>query len=109
MRPTWFRVVRPLVLSLVILSCASENAVGPTLLVPNAKFGVGVNSSSKVVISQVYGGGGNGGATYKNDFIELFNRSADSVSVQGWSVQYASASGISWQKTSLTGKIGPGR
>ncbi len=29
--------------------------------------------STDVVISQVYGGGGNSGATYKNDFIELFN------------------------------------
>src|SRR5207249_4835668 len=26
-----------------------------------------------IVISQVYGGGGNSGAAYKNDFIELFN------------------------------------
>ncbi|MEQ1530867.1 MAG: hypothetical protein ABL925_16240, partial [Methylococcales bacterium] len=30
--------------------------------------------SPNIVISQVYGGGGNTGATYKNDFIELFNR-----------------------------------
>ena len=30
--------------------------------------------SPNIVISQVYGGGGNAGATYKNDFIELFNR-----------------------------------
>jgi hypothetical protein len=29
--------------------------------------------TSKVVISQVYGGGGNTGATYTHDFIELFN------------------------------------
>ena len=27
-----------------------------------------------VVVSEVYGGGGNAGATYKNDFIELYNR-----------------------------------
>ena len=31
-------------------------------------------ASSTLVISQVYGGGGNAGATLKNDFIELFNR-----------------------------------
>jgi hypothetical protein len=29
-----------------------------------------------LVISQVYGGGGNSGATYKNDFIELLNASS---------------------------------
>ena len=44
-------------------------------------------------ISQVYGGGGNAGADYRNDFIELFNRSAPDVSVAGWSVQYAAATG----------------
>ncbi len=32
-----------------------------------------------VVISQVYGGGGNSGATLKNDFIELFNAGASAA------------------------------
>jgi predicted extracellular nuclease len=49
--------------------------------------------SPAIVISQVYGGGGNSGATYTNDFIELFNRGTTTVSVAGWSVQYASATG----------------
>jgi hypothetical protein len=30
--------------------------------------------SATIVISQIYGGGGNSGATLRNDFIELFNR-----------------------------------
>ena len=59
-------------------------------------------AASDVVISQVYGGGGNSGATYKNDFVELFNRSANPVSLSGWSVQYNSATGTgSWQVTTL--------
>ena len=49
--------------------------------------------SPDVVISQVYGGGGNSGATYTNDYIELFNRGTASASLAGWSVQYASATG----------------
>ena len=49
--------------------------------------------SPDIVISQVYGGGGNSGATYTHDFIELFNRGTSSVSLAGWSVQYASATG----------------
>jgi predicted extracellular nuclease len=49
--------------------------------------------SPDVVISQVYGGGGNAGAPLKNDFVELFNRGATSVSLSGWSIQYASATG----------------
>jgi len=46
-----------------------------------------------LVISQVYGGGGNTGATYTNDFVEIFNPTTGSVSLTGFSVQYASATG----------------
>jgi len=59
-------------------------------------------ADSAVVISQVYGGGGNSGAQLKHDFIELYNRSSSPVSLNGWSVQYASATGGSWQVTPLT-------
>ena len=52
-----------------------------------------VASSAGVVISQVYGGGGNGGAPYRNDFVELYNAGSGSVSLAGWSVQYTSAAG----------------
>ena len=66
--------------------------------------------STSLVVSQVYGGGGNSGSTYKNDFIEIFNLGPTTVNVAGWSVQYASASGTgSWQTTPLTGSILPGR
>ncbi len=61
---------------------------------------------SGVVISQVYGAGGNAGATYKNDFVELHNRGNTAVSIDGWSLQYASATGnfgTSTLRTSLTG------
>ncbi|MGI8639711.1 MAG: lamin tail domain-containing protein, partial [Pyrinomonadaceae bacterium] len=58
--------------------------------------------SSSIVVSQVYGGGGNSGATYTNDFIELFNRGNTATSLNGWSVQYASATGTTWQVTNLT-------
>lgn len=62
-------------------------------------------SSTGVVISQVYGGGGNSGATYKNDFVELFNAGNAAVSLAGWSVQYASATGTTWQVTNLTNAV----
>ena len=58
--------------------------------------------STGMVISQVYGGGGNTGATFTNDFIELFNHGNAPVSLNGWAVQYASATGTSWQVTPLT-------
>jgi len=62
-----------------------------------------------VVISQIYGGGGNSGAFYTNDFIELYNRGEAAVDLTGWTVQYASTSGTSWQFTALSGSIEPGR
>lgn len=68
-------------------------------------------SSPNVVISQVYGGGGNTGATYTNDFIELFNRSTTPINLSGWSLQYAaSGSTGAWSNTTaLSGTILPGQ
>ncbi|MGI8582421.1 MAG: lamin tail domain-containing protein [Chitinophagaceae bacterium] len=63
------------------------------------------SAKSQVVINEVYGGGGNSGATYKNDFIELYNNSSAAVSLTGWSVQYASSTGTTWQVTVLSGSI----
>lgn len=66
--------------------------------------------NAQVVISQVYGGGGNTGATIKQDFIELFNRGNTSVSIGGWSVQYASATGSTWAVTNLSNvSLAPGQ
>uniref|UniRef100_UPI00286D7F71 lamin tail domain-containing protein n=1 Tax=Flavobacterium sp. TaxID=239 RepID=UPI00286D7F71 len=63
---------------------------------------LGLSANAQVVISQVYGGGGNTGATYLNDFVELFNRGTVAQSLNGWSVQYTSATGTTWtQKTDL--------
>ncbi|MSW65250.1 MAG: hypothetical protein F2825_10245, partial [Actinobacteria bacterium] len=64
--------------------------------------------SPDVVISQVYGGGGNSGATLRSDFIELFNRSSSPVPLAGWTVQYASAAGTTYASTALTGTLAPG-
>jgi hypothetical protein len=73
-------------------------------LVPSA-----AGASAGPVISQVYAGGGNAGAAYANDFVELFNAGTSSVDLTGWTVQYATASGTTWQATPLSGSIGPGR
>jgi hypothetical protein len=64
--------------------------------------------SNHVVISQVYGGGGNSGAPYANDFIELFNPTNAAKSVEGWTIKYASATGTTWNNSvTLTGSIQP--
>ena len=64
-----------------------------------------LNSQAQVVISQVYGGGGNTGAPFTNDFIELFNRGTVAQDLTGWSVQYASNSGSTWAVTNLTSVV----
>ena len=61
-----------------------------------------------VVISQIYGGGGNASATYHNDYIELLNRGSSAVNVSGWAVQYGPATGTTWAATPLSGMIQPG-
>jgi predicted extracellular nuclease len=58
-------------------------------------------SSASLVISEVYGGGGNAGAPYTHDFVELRNRGSVAVSLAGWSVQYAGATSSSWTVTPL--------
>src|SRR5690606_35596923 len=59
-------------------------------------FVVAMPATAQVVISQAYGGGGNSGATYTHDFVELFNRGSTPADLDGWSIQYASATGSSW-------------
>ncbi|WP_406831399.1 ExeM/NucH family extracellular endonuclease [Pedococcus sp. KACC 23699] len=61
-----------------------------------------------VVINEVYGGGGNSGATYKQDFIELVNTGTAPVKLEGWSVQYSSSGGTSWATTGLAGTLPTG-
>ena len=66
--------------------------------------------SPNVVISQVYGGGGNAGATFTHDFVELYNRGAVPVTLSNWSIQYASASGtggLGSTTTQITEIVGP--
>ncbi|TDU06662.1 hypothetical protein EDD99_5226 [Streptomyces sp. 846.5] len=67
--------------------------------------------SADVVVNEVYGGGGNSGATLTNDFIELHNNGTAAVDLSAWSVQYISAAPgatTTWQVTPLTGSIAPG-
>jgi predicted extracellular nuclease len=82
-------------------------SIGLFALVPNA----GAAPSAGVMISEVYGGGGNSGATYTQDFIELGNGGAQTQDLTGWSVQYlpgSPGSGSVWQVTALTGVLDAG-
>jgi len=67
--------------------------------------------AADVVISQMYGAGGNNGATLRYDYVELFNRGSAAVAVGGWTIQYGSASGTTWGKAELPAgtSIDPGK
>jgi len=80
---------------------ASISSPGRLTLLAALLAGPAFAAPGDVVISQVYGAGGNSGAAWNRDFIELFNRSSNPVSLSGMSVQYQSATGTSWQATAL--------
>ena len=77
---------------------------------------VGVHSafatpSADALIAEVYGGGGNSGATYTNDFIELANAGGSATDLGAYSVQYlpgAPTATSNWQVTPLTGSLAGG-
>lgn len=79
-------------------------AATATYLAPGLRW----PATAQVVISQAYGGGGNSGAPFRNDFVELFNRGTTAQTLDGWSIQYASAGGSTWQSVALNGTIVPG-
>lgn len=59
--------------------------------------------SPNIVIYQLYGGGGNNSSVpFSHDFVVLFNRGDEAVSLDGWSTQYASFAGNNWLVTPLS-------
>jgi hypothetical protein len=90
------RLLVPLVLA-VLIACG-------LLAAPAAQ-----SASPDLVLSQLFAGGGNSGAPFTNDFVELFNRGSSAVDISGWTVQYASSGGSTWQATPLAGTVQPGR
>ncbi len=63
---------------------------------------------SNVVINEVYGGGGNTGSVFSNDFVELYNPTGKDIDVTGWVLDQQSASGGSGSKTTLSGIVPAG-
>ncbi len=51
--------------------------------------------TSPVIFTQVYGGGGNSGATYKSDFVELYNTTNSDINIGNWNLYYIAASSSS--------------
>ncbi|CAN5267619.1 ExeM/NucH family extracellular endonuclease [soil metagenome] len=58
-----------------------------------------------LVINEVYGGGGNSGAPYNADFVELYNPTNAAISLAGRGLQYRSSSGGSGGVATLSGSV----
>jgi hypothetical protein len=67
------------------LGCSDKGDAGET-------SASNLDGASSLVISQIYSGGGNANAKFKNDFIELFNRGKTPVPLQGKTLQIANES-----------------
>jgi hypothetical protein len=68
----------------------------------------GYAASQNLVVSQIYLGNGPGTTQPQNQYVELFNRGASTVSLTGWTLQYA-ANSSAWQVFPLSGSIAPGQ
>ena len=62
----------------------------------------GSTSFGAIVINEVYGGGGNSGAPFSNDFVELYNNGTAAVPIAGYMLQYTSSTGTSFTSNSVT-------
>src|SRR6185295_17364539 len=96
-------------LGVVLLSCV-DGPTAPRPMGPRANRAPG--PVPQILISQVYGAGGNSGANFRNDFVELFNPGTAAVDITGWKVQYTSAAGTTWGSNAFTlpaGSIAAGK
>ncbi|MFJ3959029.1 ExeM/NucH family extracellular endonuclease [Arthrobacter sp. NPDC090010] len=68
---------------------------------------VAAPGTSAVVIDEAYLSGGSAGAAFKNKFVELYNSSDAAITLDGWSLQYRSATGTAAPNsvTALKGSI----
>ena len=79
--------------------CGNVNATGTITITPSVSYGsvssLTSNTNSHLVISQIYTAGGNSNATYITKYVELYNPTSSSISINGWALTYVSqAAGV---------------
>ncbi|MEO6510271.1 MAG: ExeM/NucH family extracellular endonuclease, partial [Nocardioides sp.] len=88
---------------IAVLASAAVVAAGLTVLAPPALANM---AGTTLVISEVYGAGGNGGAVYNADYVELYNPTNAAIPLTGDYIHYRSASGTSGGSPfALTGSV----
>jgi predicted extracellular nuclease len=91
------RALRGLVLSLAVAGLPAVAATAPAQA-----------ASAGLVVAEVYGAGGNSGASYSADFVELRNLGSTAASLTGLSLAYRSAGGSVGGSVTLDGSVAPG-
>lgn len=88
------------------MGCLAALAIGAVgaVAVP-AIVRAAVSPTAPVVVNEIYGGGGNAGATVTHDFVELYNTTDADIDLSTWSLQYKTALGGSWNVHALSGVI----
>ncbi len=89
-------------------ACSTTSNVVSITVLPQLNPGT-VSGVPHLVIYQVYGAGGNSGATYNRDFVVLYNPTENAIALNSYSIQYAATGGTSWTSTgALSGNITAG-
>jgi predicted extracellular nuclease len=90
------------------VAAASAAAIGAGALVLVPSIAQAAPDGSGLVINEVFGGGGNSGAPFQNDFVELYNPTDAQIDLAGLSLEYKSAAGGSGGSLALAGSVAPG-
>ena len=72
-----------------------------------AQFSTFSQVANHLVIAELYGGGGDQGSYWTNDYIVIYNPTTSTINLSTWSVQYAKFNGNVWEGTNLSGSIEP--
>ncbi|MBU1802881.1 MAG: ExeM/NucH family extracellular endonuclease, partial [Actinobacteria bacterium] len=95
-----------------VIASALLGLVAAPLVVLSAPAAQANPAGTGVVISEVYGGGGNSGGAFRSDFVELYNPTGEAIDLTDpqLSIQYRSASSGNpgGSPVALTGSIAPG-
>lgn len=86
--------------TIITATCGTATATCTVTVSEDTPF-----SGTPIVINEVYGGGGNSGATYKQDFVELYNNTNSNISLTGYYLFYASAANAFSSYSTLSGTI----
>ncbi|MCR3906135.1 MAG: lamin tail domain-containing protein [Tenericutes bacterium] len=92
-------------------SIQNKNASTGQIYILSITITYEVVEAGTLMIYELYGGGGNSGATYSNDYVVLYNGTSAAIDLSAYSLHYASSTGVfnaTYNKFDLVGTIEAG-